>query len=816
MKKIKALLLIIILASTAQLHAVEPDPSQIYYNNGNFGVGTTTPQMKLSIVGTGLQITNPDGDKIGKIAFNQYTDLSSPLFCGLYHDWLTNDLYQRGRSLKFAYTTPDASGGIRFYQHNPPSIRYKEEMALVNGRLGIGITNPSTTLHVSGNATITQGLVSNGTIQATRFIGDGSGITNLPIGNSQWTTDAGGNIVFANGNVGVGKLSPVFTQVGYFGTTNFKSFTVFNPLGNRAGVVEIGGTNPSPGVGNGFGLLSFVMALDNIGGGTRIKQAANITAFRDTNGDTGALLFSTLSSGSYATERMRINSSGNVGIGITNPTQKLEVAGAISATRFIGDGSGLTNLPTGTSGSWPSTPYPTETLQFNPGGNPQKWGAIAVNSGHSNTYNGMGLFSNQKSDGSQGNTSVSSWFVDIGGLDRTQGWGDEFGVYRKAAGGSKYASLFKIAENGNVGIGTIRPDTALTIERNGSKTPAFRTYTGVVNEEIMSFNAIEGLQLMCYQNVDGSPSTKASVIIANGDGIAPSQLEIWTKELGSSSPSRRMIVSSIGKVGIGTAAPSTSLHVVSSGTTISTFESTSAANLAYIALKNAAGQHAFIGNDSSGALHFQTPGGDFSSKLVIDSSGKVGIGTQDPTQKLQVKGQVLVGQNIGNASGLYIKSEAGNTHYNWKISTQEKVDTGFEISSSTTVGGTTFNSPAFVILQNGNIGIGTVSPTEKLTIKGGLIASKINVKAPENIPDYVFEEDYNLLPLEEVEAYYKVNKHLPGILSEKEIKKSGKVDMGDMQMKLLEKIEELTIYVVEQQKEINAMQKEINRLKQGR
>ena len=135
---------------------------------------------------------------------------------------------------------------------------------------------------------------------------------------------------------------------------------------------------------------------------------------------------------------------------------------------------------------------------------------------------------------------------------------------------------------------------------------------------------------------------------------------------------------------------------------------------------------------------------------------------------------------------------------------------------STTVGGTTFNSPAFVILQNGNIGIGTVSPTEKLTIKGGLIASKINVKAPENIPDYVFEEDYNLLPLEEVEAYYKVNKHLPGILSEKEIKKSGKVDMGDMQMKLLEKIEELTIYVVEQQKEINAMQKEINRLKQGR
>ena len=53
-------------------------------------------------------------------------------------------------------------------------------------------------------------------------------------------------------------------------------------------------------------------------------------------------------------------------------------------------------------------------------------------------------------------------------------------------------------------------------------------------------------------------------------------------------------------------------------------------------------------------------------------------------------------------------------------------------------------------------------------------------------------------------------------LSEKEIKKSGKVDMGDMQMKLLEKIEELTIYVVEQQKEINAMQKEINRLKQGR
>ncbi len=259
-------------------------------------------------------------------------------------------------------------------------------------------------------------------------------------------------------------------------------------------------------------------------------------------------------------------------------------------------------------------------------------------------------------------------------------------------------------------------------------------------------------------------------------------------------------------VGIGTAAPSTSLHVVSSGTTISSFESTSAANLAYIGLKNAAGQNAFIGNDSSGTLHFQTPGGDFSSKLVIDSSGKVGIATKTPTQKLQVKGQILVNQNEGSASGLYLRSDAAPAHYNWKISTQEVVDGGFEIASSTVPGGTTFRKPIFVINQNGKVGIGDIYPTNELTVSGSIKAKDIIISQT-SWADFVLEPGYRLRSLPELESFILTQKHLPDVPSEKEVVSKG-MSVASMQKLHMQKIEELTLYVI-------ALEKENKKLKEA-
>ena len=73
--------------------------------------------------------------------------------------------------------------------------------------------------------------------------------------------------------------------------------------------------------------------------------------------------------------------------------------------------------------------------------------------------------------------------------------------------------------------------------------------------------------------------------------------------------------------------------------------------------------------------------------------------------------------------------------------------------------------------------------------------------------DYVFAKDYKLMPLSDVEKFIKVNKHLPNVLSAEDLVKEG-IDLGKMQAKQMEKIEELTLYLIEMKKEIELLKKE--------
>jgi hypothetical protein len=113
----------------------------------------------------------------------------------------------------------------------------------------------------------------------------------------------------------------------------------------------------------------------------------------------------------------------------------------------------------------------------------------------------------------------------------------------------------------------------------------------------------------------------------------------------------------------------------------------------------------------------------------------------------------------------------------------------------------TVNLPGGIWRPDGSVGIGTTNPEAKLTVKGKIEASEIQVKDISTIPDYVFKPDYKLMPLNHIEEFVKQNQHLPDVPSEKEFKEKG-MNMVEMNALLLKKIEELTLYVIEQNKHI--------------
>lgn len=134
----------------------------------------------------------------------------------------------------------------------------------------------------------------------------------------------------------------------------------------------------------------------------------------------------------------------------------------------------------------------------------------------------------------------------------------------------------------------------------------------------------------------------------------------------------------------------------------------------------------------------------------------------------------------------------------------------------------------FVIQPNKRVGILTDDPQEALHIEGGnflisndngvnnfrvddtgfVRARQIDVDL-DIIPDYVFEPDYKLMSLEELDTYIKINKHLPGIKSAKEYEDIGSINLSELNLQLLEKVEELTLYILEMKAEMEQMKKQL-------
>lgn len=118
------------------------------------------------------------------------------------------------------------------------------------------------------------------------------------------------------------------------------------------------------------------------------------------------------------------------------------------------------------------------------------------------------------------------------------------------------------------------------------------------------------------------------------------------------------------------------------------------------------------------------------------------------------------------------------------------------------------------IAQNGNVSIGQMGASEKLEVNGAIRAKEIKVEGSgwKTWPDYVFKSNYRLRPLQEVKSYIEENNHLPNIPSESEVRENG-IALGELTSKLLEKIEELTLYVIQQDEKIEELTNKLSDLK---
>ncbi|OXA94773.1 hypothetical protein B0A66_03320 [Flavobacterium hercynium] len=191
---------------------------------------------------------------------------------------------------------------------------------------------------------------------------------------------------------------------------------------------------------------------------------------------------------------------------------------------------------------------------------------------------------------------------------------------------------------------------------------------------------------------------------------------------------------------------------------------------------------------------------------IFESGGFVGIGTNTPKYRLDVNGII----KWGEASQFLYSGQDGNGVFFEQLGKVDKLD---KLRLQTSINGDETNYSQFIVdpkkgfsfiaLKGGSdhVGIGMApSSTEKLSVKGKIRSEEIKVEVIV-WPDYVFEDDYKIISLESLEKFIKINKHLPEVPSAKEITENG-LELGEMNKVLMKKVEELTLYLIEQNKSL--------------
>ncbi|MBL7877991.1 MAG: hypothetical protein JNL53_20160 [Cyclobacteriaceae bacterium] len=416
----------------------------------------------------------------------------------------------------------------------------------------------------------------------------------------------------------------------------------------------------------------------------------------------GAIRFHTGGFDSQASERMVIHYNGNVGIGLSSPTKKLDVNGIIGV-------NGVSVINTANS---------PNDIYIN--------GRVIRNE---STVNQDGMYINYNSNGGAG---AHLRFFANGTTERMQ----------------------ISASTGNVGI----------------NTPAHATHRLDVNGSI---NATA-----LY--VNGVPFT-------GGGGSSQ-----WTNN-GSS------IYFNTGNLGLGTTTPMGKLDINHAGGQLRLSGGTVVGGV-----WTSATEHLYLADWNTGTKGL----------LINMTSGNIGIGTTNlsTNTKLEVVGPATgSGPTIRAGGGGDVVLNSGGSVF---------FDGNYNYGAGNYIRPVAANTQAFFtsgaermrIASNGNVGIGTTlaaNPNNyKLAVNGLIGAKEVKVENTSTTwPDYVFSSDYKLKPLLELEQYINENKHLPEVPSASDIAVNGQA-LGEMNVLLLKKVEELTLYIIELKKVVDSLKAE--------
>jgi hypothetical protein len=395
-----------------------------------------------------------------------------------------------------------------------------------------------------------------------------------------------------------------------------------------------------------------------------------------------------------------------------------------------------------------------------------------------------------------------------------------------------YSQTNQINSTGPVGIGTGSPQVQLHVvgdtRLNGTTTifqnqklrffsetegPYLTEYIGIRAYPQVSQHAFQVLDQPLYvgyqadqQDLD---SQDGSVLVSNKLGI------------GTRFPSRRLAIhgpASSSLVDFGLYQNGTERAVFAiAGATNDIFTGTSAGDLAI--------------RSTTGLLHIGSNNGSSAPAASFLQNGNVGIGTTAPSTKFHTNGtlrfqglsnnnvldRLLVTDANGNVSYRDVSSVAGSAGWSYEgntVSALKKLGTvdPFDLPIITN------NVERMRVLSDGTVIVGaTTRPSlagtgTLLAVNGQVFAAKVKVAVQGGWADYVFDDNYKLRPIKELESFIQRYHHLPEVPTTADVSREG-VDVGDTQVLLLKKVEELTLYLIEQNKRIDAQQREIEGLK---